>query len=59
MKFLSKAMKSDKARAKRDARPLPKKLQKRLADAIYEPPKVLSFPTGMTTLTPITMMSNL
>jgi hypothetical protein len=60
MAALSNAMKSDKARAEPGARPLPQKVQKLLADATYEPPKVISYPTDrMTKLTPVTMMANL
>lgn len=60
MKVFSNAMKSEKARAEPGARPLPQKVQKLLARADYEPPKVISIPTnGMTKLKPVTMMSNL
>jgi hypothetical protein len=60
MKPFWKAIKSDKARAQPVARPLPHKVKKLLADAIYEPPKVISFPTDkMTKLTPVTMMTNM
>jgi hypothetical protein len=60
MKVLANAMKSDKARAEEGARPLPQRVQKLLARANYEPPKVISFPTnGMTKVGPVTMMANL
>lgn len=60
MKVLSQAMQSDTARAEPHPGPLPEKVKKLLADATYEPPKVISFPTDrMTKLTPATMTANL
>ena len=58
-KALSKTKQSDTARAEPHPRPLPEKVRKLLADATYEPPKVISFPAdGMTKLTPVTLMGN-
>jgi hypothetical protein len=60
MKVLSKATKSDTARAEPRPGSLPERVRKLLADATYEPPKVITFPTDkMTKLTPVTMMGNL
>ena len=46
MKIFSKAIKSDMARAAPGARPLPQKVQKLLARANYQPPKVILFPSA-------------
>jgi hypothetical protein len=60
MKPFSKASKSEKARPEQGARPLPQKVQKIVARANYESPKVICYPTDrMNKITPVTMMANL